>query len=308
MNFIRRGVGKPLVLIHGIGGSWRSWQLIIDALVAGGREVIAVDLPGHGATPSLAGEVSIRTLANAVTEFLEEHHLLGVDAVGSSMGARLVLELARRGGVLGAVVALDPGGFWRNWEIPFFYYSVAASVRLVRLLQPLMQALTHSPIGRTVLLPQFSSRPWQLPAALALDEMRTFAATPQFDELLYNLAYGEMQQGAPEGSMQAPLVIGWGYHDRVCPPQQAARVLALFPDARIYWFAHSGHFPQWDTPAETVRLVLAVTGGENLDKVLNTENISAKISGSWAAALGVGLLIAGSTWLLRRRFVLTTKH
>ena len=32
MNYIRRGAGKPLLLIHGIGGDWRSWQTILDDL------------------------------------------------------------------------------------------------------------------------------------------------------------------------------------------------------------------------------------------------------------------------------------
>ncbi len=301
MHYIRRGAGKPLLLIHGIGGSWRSWQLILDTLADAGREVIAVDLPGHGATPPLAGEVSTRTLADALTEFLRLNNLLGIDAVGSSMGARLVLELARRGGVLGAVVSLDPGGFWRSWEVPFFYYSVAASVRLVRLLQPLMPALTCNLVGRTVLFAQFSARPWHLPPKLALDEMRAFAASPSFDELLYQLAYGEQQQGAPRGSVQAPLVIGWGRHDRVCPPQQAPRALALFPDARLHWFARSGHFPQWDTPEETVRLVLAVTSGENMPSLCLEDNTRVATFRSWTAVLGVGLALSvGSFWLLNR--------
>lgn len=302
MHSIRRGTGKPLLLIHGIGGSWRSWQLILDVLADAGREVIAVDLPGHGATPPLSGEVSIRTLADAVTDFLKSHHLLGIDAVGSSMGARLVLELARRGGVLGAVVSLDPGGFWRNWEVPFFYYSVAASVRLVRLLQPVMPVLTGNPVGRTTLLTQFSVHPWHLPPTLALDEMRAFAASPSFDELLHQLAYGELQQGAPRGSIQAPLVIGWGRQDRVCFPQQAPRALALFPDARIRWFMRCGHFPQWDAPEETVRLVLAVTGGENLDSLLLADETHVSTSKNWAALLGIGLVLAvGSFWLFRQK-------
>ena len=38
--------------------------------------------------------------------------------VGSSMGARLVLEMARRGRAR-AVVALDLGGFWKGWERTF---------------------------------------------------------------------------------------------------------------------------------------------------------------------------------------------
>jgi pimeloyl-ACP methyl ester carboxylesterase len=37
-----------------------------------------------------------------------------VDVVGSSMGARLVLELARRRGMVGGVVALAPEGFWQG--------------------------------------------------------------------------------------------------------------------------------------------------------------------------------------------------
>jgi len=44
MNYIRRGAGKPLLLIHGLGGSWRSWQTILDSLALE-RDVIAVDLP-----------------------------------------------------------------------------------------------------------------------------------------------------------------------------------------------------------------------------------------------------------------------
>lgn len=45
----------------------------------------------------------------SVERFIADDALAGVDVVGSSMGARIVLELAQRGGV-GTVVALDPDG------------------------------------------------------------------------------------------------------------------------------------------------------------------------------------------------------
>lgn len=260
LYYLRRGTGKPLLLLHGIGSSHRSWNRILDDLAAE-REVIALDLPGFGASPPLAGEVSIRTLADAVTRFLQENDLLGIDAVGSSMGARLVLELARRGGVLGAVVSLDPGGFWQGWEIPFFYHSVRISAWLVNRLQPVLPLLTANPISRTLLLAQFSARPWKIPAQVALDELRTFVPTPTFSELLDNLAHGEKQQGAPAGSIQQPLVIGWGRQDLVCLPRQSKRALRLFPDAQLHWFSHSGHFPQLDVPEEATQLILDVTDG-----------------------------------------------
>lgn len=304
INFIRRGTGKPLLLLHGIGGSWRSWQTILDDLTAE-REVIAVDLPGFGNTPPLSGPVTIGTLADAVTNFLRTHNLLGIDAVGSSMGARLVLELARRGGVVGAVVSLDPGGFWQGWEIPVFYHSVSLSTKLVRALQPAMPFLTGNPVTRSLLFAQFSAHPWQIPGHVALDEMRSFAHAPSFDELLRNLAYGEKQQAAPKGSITSPLVIGWGRQDKVCLPSQSERALEKFPDARIYWFENCGHFPQWDQPAETTRLILAVTSGQRfLDKEI-AQRSPAQAAGKpvpqAALVAGVAALVAGGLFLLLRK-------
>lgn len=263
MNHIRRGAGKPLLLIHGIGGSWRSWQTIIDDLAIE-REVIAVDLPGHGDTPPLNGATTIATLSDAVTDFLGANNLTGVDVVGSSMGARLVLELARRGGAVGGVVSLDPGGFWQGWQIPFFYHTVNLSVKLVRLLQPVMPQITRSAVGRSLLFAQFSARPWRIPPKVALDEMRSFAESPVFDELLSNLAYGEAQKGTAKSSIKKPLIIGWGRRDRVCLPSQARLALEKFPDAQMHWFDRCGHFPQLDKPAETVRLILDGLNGEEI--------------------------------------------
>jgi pimeloyl-ACP methyl ester carboxylesterase len=68
MHHIRRGSGQALLLIHGLGGRWQSWNPILNDLAAQ-REVIAVDLPGFGQTPRLHGETSIRTLADEVTAF-----------------------------------------------------------------------------------------------------------------------------------------------------------------------------------------------------------------------------------------------
>ncbi len=75
-----------MLLLHGLGGSHRSWSTIIAGLRSA-REAIAIDLPGFGDTPPLPGETSIATLADAVERFVEAEGLTGVDMVGSSMGA-----------------------------------------------------------------------------------------------------------------------------------------------------------------------------------------------------------------------------
>jgi pimeloyl-ACP methyl ester carboxylesterase len=304
MHYIRRGAGRPLLLLHGLGGSWRSWQTILDELAIH-RDVIAVDLPGFAATPPLAEPVTISALADAVTSFLVEHSLLRIDAVGNSMGATLVLELARRGGVVGAVVALDPAGFWQGWEPPLLYCNIWLARRLVIALQPVMPALTSHALTRTLLLAQYSAHPWQVPAQAVLDEMRTYANALSFDALLAHLAYSKAQQGAPKGFLTKPLVIAWGRQDRVCFPFQATNALAKFPDARLYWFDNCGHMPQWDQPAETIRLILATTSRQRfLDSDIaprtgtsSTQQPIARV----ALVAGVAALVAGGLWLLSTR-------
>ena len=82
MNHLRSGAGRPLLLIHGLGGSARSWSTIWKPLTAR-HDVIAVDLPGFGATPPLPGETSIRSLSDAVTSFIDAQGLRGVDVLAA---------------------------------------------------------------------------------------------------------------------------------------------------------------------------------------------------------------------------------
>lgn len=281
MNYLRSGTGKPLLLVHGLGGSARSWSTVWEPLAAR-HDLIAVDLPGFGATPPLRGETSIRSLCDAVTSFIDAQGLRGVDAVGSSMGARLVLELARRGGVLGSVVSLDPGGFWRGWERHAFFSSIWLSIRAVRMLQPLMPAIAGNKAARTMLLAQFSRRPWALDPAVVLEEMRSYAHAVSFDELLRQLAYGEEQEGAPRGSIDAPLVIGWGRQDKVCLPRQAKRALSLFPDAQLHWFERCGHFPHWDAPHKTAQLILDTCSPQAASSHAATSVVESEILGAVA--------------------------
>lgn len=257
MHFERHGSGKPPLLVHGLGSSLRNWDPIVPALAAK-RDVIAVDLPGFGHTAPLDGQVTIATLTDAVERFVESEDLNGVDIVGSSMGARMVLEMARRGHS-GTTVALDPGGFWTNRQVAVFGATIKASVGLVRRIQPALAVLTRNKIGRTALLAQFSARPWKLDSDLVLTELRGFKTAKSLDQALESLVRGPKQQGAPAGSLNGKIVIGWGRQDRVTLPSQAKTAINLFPDATLHWFEACGHFPHWDQPAQAAQLILERT-------------------------------------------------
>lgn len=254
ISAVRQGTGKPLLLVHGLGSSRNAWAPILPALVRS-RELILPDLPGHGDTPAEPDSGTFEGLARSLAEWVRAQGLSGVPMVGSSLGARLVLEMARRG-LTGPVVALDPGGFWRGWERTLFKSTLSVSVKLVRGLGATLPALCRNKVSRSALLAQLSAHPWALDGDLVARELRSLAETPTVDSLIRDLAAGPAQDGP---AATGPVTIGWGRHDRLCLPAQARRAVAAFPDARLEWFEHSGHFPMWDEPTRAAELILAAT-------------------------------------------------
>ena len=256
MNYVRMGSGKPLLLVHGLGSSWRAWGGILP-LLEDQREIIAVDLPGHGKTPAEPDSDTFAGLVRSFDEWLSAQGLAGTDMVGSSMGGRLVLEIARRGRS-GATVALDPGGFWAGWERTYVSSTLRASVVVLRGLRQTLPTLAHNAAARTALLAQLSARPWALDGDLVENELTSFADTATFDALVKDLAYGPPQEG-PGAPSAGKITIGWGRRDRLCFPVQATRAQEAFPDARLVWFENSSHFPMWDQPEDTTAAILEAT-------------------------------------------------
>ena len=254
LTSVTSGSGAPLVLVHGLGARAQSWAPLLSALEPR-RQVVAVDLPGHGRTPPLEGPLTFERLVDVLHEHLVAQDLAGADLVGSSMGARMVLELARRG-VGRHVVALDPGGFWNAPEKAVFGTSVKASFALVKALRPALPALAGSAAGRTALLPQFTPRPWAVPGDVALTDLQSIATTPALSATLQALLDSGPQLGGPTPGR---VLLGWGRRDRVTLPRQAARGKAAFPQAAVHWFERCGHFPMWDRPKECARVVLEAT-------------------------------------------------
>jgi pimeloyl-ACP methyl ester carboxylesterase len=84
---------NPVLLVHGFASSFAlNWQesglsfLLEDA----GREVIAVDLLGHGSAPKPHDPAEYADLGARVVDVLPD---VPVDAVGFSMGARTLIEV-----------------------------------------------------------------------------------------------------------------------------------------------------------------------------------------------------------------------
>jgi len=87
--------GPAFVLVHGIGVSSRYFRPLALELVRHGS-VYLIDLPGYGAAPDPRTEVTLDGHADAVASLLRGLTARETVVVGHSMGAQVVVSLARR--------------------------------------------------------------------------------------------------------------------------------------------------------------------------------------------------------------------
>ncbi len=253
LNHVRKGSGEPLVLVHGIGSQWQVWTPVLDRL-AGERDVVAVDLPGFGASELLTDEVTLAALADAVAELVEALGMERPHVAGNSLGGAVALELARTGRARSAT-GLSPLGFARGREIAFAHHSLVASRALAQALAPATGVLLATGAGRTLLQSQFFARPWRVPAADAVLATRNLATSPGFGATLPLLS-----TVAP-GDLDVPVTIAWGTRDRLLIARQGRRARGVMPQATHLWLDGCGHVPTYDDPVQVVEVLLAGSRG-----------------------------------------------
>jgi pimeloyl-ACP methyl ester carboxylesterase len=93
MFYTIQGSGDPLVLIHGGMGSSDLFAKITPQWSAR-RQVIAVDLQGHGRTADIDRPLSYQAMADDIEALLEHLHLRKADVLGYSLGGEVALRMA----------------------------------------------------------------------------------------------------------------------------------------------------------------------------------------------------------------------
>lgn len=101
INYIQEGAGPDIVLVHGFAsslqGNWRSTG-VVDALVASGRRVTALDCRGHGrsATSHDPAAYGGTKMADDVINLMDHLGIAKTDLMGYSMGAGISAQLVTR--------------------------------------------------------------------------------------------------------------------------------------------------------------------------------------------------------------------
>jgi pimeloyl-ACP methyl ester carboxylesterase len=252
----RAGAGEPLVLIHGIGSTWRVWKPVLDRLEQD-HEVLAVSLPGYGESPPLEGEPTVPALVDAVERELDAAGWETAHIVGNSMGGWITADLASRGRARSGV-AIDPAGLWTRKELAYSRRSLRQSYASARRLAPQAERLMRNPLLRALAFSQVQSRGWRNHPEEAAYAIRAYANSPSF---LKTLDWVERNHAMPEalGEIACPFLVIWGGWDVLLIPRMAARWKRLVPGAELRMLPRLGHVPFCDDPDTVARAITDFT-------------------------------------------------
>jgi pimeloyl-ACP methyl ester carboxylesterase len=243
---------QTLVFVHGLSGCWANWLEQLPEF-ASERRVIALDLPGFGASPLPDGEISIARYGRLLDSLLDQ---LGVDAaavVGSSMGGFIASELAiafpQR---VERLVLVSAAGITTHSH-PGATRAVPTMRRLERIIlmsgawaASKSDAFASRARLRDVTLNLVMRHPSRLPAALAAEQIRG-AGKPGFIPALAATIDYAVRERLPE--IACPTLIVWGGSDRVIPVADADVFAELVPDSRLVIFEDTGHLSMLERPA-----------------------------------------------------------
>jgi pimeloyl-ACP methyl ester carboxylesterase len=244
LDLYRAGAGQPLVLVHGLGHTWRGWKPMLP-LLEPRFDVLAVDLPGFGHSPPLPDGVAptAEALADAVERELDAAGFQTAHVAGNSLGGWIALELARRRRAR-TVTAISPLGLGlpreNRWGL-----GMLMGMRWAVLNSPAPEPLLRTALGRTLFAGPALGKPWRADPDDMLEQSRLFGEAPGFLATADAVAD---RQPLGLGDIDCPVLLLWGTKDLILLPRQGRRFERLIPGAELRYLKGLGHTPMSDDP------------------------------------------------------------
>lgn len=237
-----RGEGPPLLLFMGIGASLDMWQRFEEAMAPRGRQLIAVDLPGAGASPAVLPPMRPRALVDVALGVLDELGHDRVDVLGISFGGAIAQAFAHRAprrtrrlvlcatcpGVL--MVPARPGVLL-HLATPLRYWRSAYAQRIIGDLYG--GRSRHDPSIHHDLRTRFERPPTALGYLGQIYAVWGWSSLPWLWRL------------------QAPTLVMAGDDDPIIPLANGRVLAALVPDAVLHVVEGGGHLFLLEEPEES---------------------------------------------------------
>jgi pyruvate dehydrogenase E2 component (dihydrolipoamide acetyltransferase) len=228
-------------LIHGLFADADSYTLVARRLAKGGLRVLAIDLPGHGASDAVG--TTLDQLVDATATVLRALAVGPVRLVGHSLGAMVAARIAAEGEVaLDRLLLLSPAGLGREIDTGFIDGMLAAES-----IADLERELAKLDGGALS------------PSYLAELLARTRARRAMLRDLAASINDGGGQRHSIVADLErvkVPVTAIFGLKDRIIPWQHASQLPSR---VAVHFVKNAGHMPHWAAPNLAAELLLGRT-------------------------------------------------
>jgi non-heme chloroperoxidase len=259
LHVVERGVGRPLLLVHGITLQAAVWAPQFH-LLADRYRVMAMDVRGHGRSVAGSDGFGRKIAARDVKTVLDHFDLRDVILVGHSMGGMIVMELA---GDYPEILSERVAGL--------VFMDTAAHEILPRPALPIAKALgrrvrTRFENGKRIPQRAFGEDDlsWVLarvafgrnPSAKAVGQVRRFLEeVPQSTSLPSGLDLLDHDASVALQATKTPSLVLVGSLDLLTPVWAARRIANFLPYARFEVLDGAGHQLMQERPYEFASLL-----------------------------------------------------
>lgn len=232
----------PLILLHGLGDTSRSWSLSLPDLARRHR-VYVLDQRGHGDTDAPRCCYTIPDLAYDVIAFMDALKIDKAAIAGHSMGSFVAQHLAaaypRR---VTRLVLLGSSDTTAGSETVGWLWD---------------QAKTFDTGPSQAFVDELQSSPTPVDATfLARVKAETFAVRPHVWRGLARMFLVEDHRRFL-GDIKAPTLILWGEKDSAFPRASQDRLLKALPGAAFKGYPSVGHNLHWEIPRQVAEDIVA---------------------------------------------------
>jgi non-heme chloroperoxidase len=241
--------GGPVVLLHAIADSWRSFELVLSDLPAS-IHAYALTQRGHGDASRPARGYQSRDFAADLAAFMDALHIEAAVIVGGSSGGFIARRFAidHPGRTLGLVLLGSPAtlrdkpGVLEMWDSTISKLTDPISPDLVRefvegtLTQPVPQAFLETIVQENLKVP---ARVW----------IATFEGLLEDDSLM------ELDK------IKAPTLVVWGDQDAILAQSDQETLAAAITGSRLLVYPGAGHAFYWEDPGRVASDLAAFIAG-----------------------------------------------
>jgi len=259
VSYFRAGEGPPIVLIHGITSSARTWREVMPGL-AETHTVIALDLPGHGRSGKPRGDYSLGNYASGIRDLLSVLDIGRVTVVGHSLGGGVAMQFGYQfPNRIARLVLVDSGGLGNEVALYLRAATLPGAEYVIPLLFSSPARFTARAVGRALGRLGVKSSPNTRGLTEGMESLGDRDTRRAFLHTTRSVIdpWGQRVDARDRLylSKGVPTMLIWGEKDRVIPIKHGQQAHELMPHSRFEILPGAGHFSHNADPERFVVLL-----------------------------------------------------